>query len=177
MGPTGAIIMGFFGTVFAVMGLVPWVGGRSPLLALPVLIGGGLVVAAVIGMRHGLGRNDHPLRAGKIILWSSIAEGVGIFVVANALQNLGWPDLLLPGIAAVVGLHFLPMAYAIPFRPFYVEGVALLAAAVIGFVLPVPTGTVFAGEAAAIALWLASFAALRRSGRPLPISEEQRVAG
>jgi hypothetical protein len=164
MGPSGAIIMGFFGTFFAVMGLVPLVGAHSPLLILPLLVGGGLIVMAAAGMRRGLYRNERPPRAGKVIMWSSIAEGVGIFLAANLLQNLGRPDLLLPAIAAIVGLHFLPMAYAIPFRPFYGEGIALLVVAAVGFVLPAPAGAVFAGETAAIALWIASFAALRRSG-------------
>jgi hypothetical protein len=32
----------------------------------------------------------------------------------------------------VVGVHFLPMAYAIPFRAFYAVAIALLIAATIG---------------------------------------------
>jgi hypothetical protein len=77
-----------------------------------------------------------------------------------ALGVTGHPDLVLPGIAAVVGLHFLPMGYFIPFRPFAVIAWLLLLAAAAGMVLRQPDGAVFAGIAAALALWAASALAL-----------------
>lgn len=43
-------------------------------------------------------------RAGRVIIWSSIGEGVGLFVAANIVQNLHRPELLLPAMALVVGL-------------------------------------------------------------------------
>ena len=49
-------------------------------------------------------------RMGK---WFGIifgAEGLGIFVGINIVNNLGHPDLLFPVIALVVGLHFYPLA-------------------------------------------------------------------
>ena len=47
-------------------------------------------------------------------MWSSIGEGVGLFVAAQTVISLGHREMLLPAMALVVGLHFLPMAYAIP---------------------------------------------------------------
>ncbi|TSJ43347.1 hypothetical protein FO440_03905 [Mucilaginibacter corticis] len=38
------------------------------------------------------------------------AEGLGIFLGINIVVNLGHPDLTIPVIALVVGLHFYPMA-------------------------------------------------------------------
>jgi hypothetical protein len=35
-------------------------------------------------------------------MWSTIGEGVGLFVVANLATNLGHAELLLPAIALVV---------------------------------------------------------------------------
>jgi hypothetical protein len=67
--------------------------------------------------------------------------------------------------AIVVGLHFLPMAYAVPFRPFYLLGAALLAAGALGFVVTAPTGGEIAGFAGATALWIASALAIRRDAR------------
>ena len=98
-------------------------------------------------------------------MWSSIAEGIGLFIAANVVMNLGHRDLLLPAMALVVGLHFLPMAYAIPFRPFWLLGLSLLAAAALGFGLDQPAGGVVAGSAAALALTGAAVLALRRDVR------------
>lgn len=95
-------------------------------------------------------------------MWSSIAEGVGLFIAANIVMNLHRPDLLLPSMALVVGLHFLPIAFAGGFRPFYVLGAALIAAAIAGFFAESPTGGQVAGFVAAGALWLASGMAVRR---------------
>ncbi|MGB9109907.1 MAG: hypothetical protein WCC39_14590, partial [Telluria sp.] len=72
------------------------------------------------------------------------------------------PDLLLPAIALVVGLHFLPIAHAASFRPFYILGAFLLFFAVTGFLLAAPLGGGIAGIAAALSLWLASAAAISR---------------
>jgi hypothetical protein len=38
------------------------------------------------------------------------AEGLGIFIGINIVINLGHPDLVIPVLALVVGLHFYPMA-------------------------------------------------------------------
>ena len=49
-------------------------------------------------------------RTGK---WFGIifgAEGLGIAIAVNVVINLGHPDLTIPTIALVVGLHFYPMA-------------------------------------------------------------------
>jgi len=50
-------------------------------------------------------------RMGK---WFGIifaGEGVGIFIAINIVTNLGHPELTVPAIALVVGLHFYPMAW------------------------------------------------------------------
>ncbi len=95
-------------------------------------------------------------------MWSSIGEGMGLFLVSNIVINLHRPGLLLPSMALVVGLHFLPIARAAGFRPFYVLGSALILAALVGFLAGAPTGGELAGFMAAGALWLASVLAIRR---------------
>ncbi len=65
-------------------------------------------------------------------MWSSIAEGVAIFVMINVFDNIGLADRVTPGMAAIVALRFMPMAYAIPFRPFYWIGAAIMVFAVAG---------------------------------------------
>lgn len=50
-------------------------------------------------------------RMGK---WFGIifaGEGLGIFIAINIVTNLGHPELTIPAIALVVGLHFYPLAW------------------------------------------------------------------
>jgi len=166
MGSTGAIIMGFFAAIFCILGLGPVIGWTNPLLLIPIAILAFIVIRVVALSRIGTAKLA-TARAEKVITWSSIGEGIAIPIVATVLAALGHHDLILPGIAAVVGLHFLPMAYAIPFRAFYAVAIALLIAATIGILIRQPTGSEVAGLAAAAALWIASFAALRRESRAL----------
>lgn len=49
-------------------------------------------------------------RAGAAFGWVFTAEAVVIVVAAGVLGRLGRPDLVLPAVALVVGLHFYPMA-------------------------------------------------------------------
>jgi hypothetical protein len=52
-------------------------------------------------------------RGKKEGMWFGIifgGEGLGIFIAVNLVINLGHPDLVIPAIALVVGLHFYPMA-------------------------------------------------------------------
>jgi hypothetical protein len=166
MGSTGAIIMSIFAGIFYLLALGPNLGWTHPLLLLPIAIIALIVARAVALSRKG-SANLATERAEKVIMWSTIGEGIGILIVANILFYGGHRDLVLPGVAAVVGLHFLPMAYAIPFRAFYAVSAALEASAALGFLLPRPSGTEYSGVAAAAVLWIASFAALSRESRAL----------
>jgi hypothetical protein len=162
MGAWGALIMSFFGAVFASLTLY-WQWHLTGIaLALPsigfVLIG--LAASYVIrSPRKGVKPSPKEERA---IMWSTIGEGVGLFLASNIVINLHRPDLLLPSMALIVGLHFLPIAFAAGFRPFYVLGMALIIASVAGFIVGAPTGGEVAGFMAAGALWIASAIAIHR---------------
>ncbi len=171
MGPWGTVIMGFFGGVFFAAADVIALGWNFTLIV-PVLVFGAMatIAARKIGQAPA-GRFDAGRKAGRIIAAATSAEGVGIPMVALVLLNTGHGDEVLPGIAVVVGLHFLPMAYGIPFRPFYVLGSFLLLGAVAGFLLRQPEGSIVAGMAAAGVLWAASWLALR-GRRRFPLARE-----
>ena len=164
MGAWGAIIMSFFGSLFAALTLGFQFGWNGIWLGLPFLIFAALALASMIVIRRP-GEGIKPSeRAEKVIMWSSIGEGVGLFL-SSFVINLGHRELLLPAMATIVGLHFLPMAYAIPFRPFYALALALLAAAALGFLIPPPIGGAVSGFAGAGALWVAALLAVRRDLR------------
>lgn len=162
MGAWGALIMSFFGAMFAALTLY-WQWHLSGItVALPflgfMLIG---LAASYVIRTPGEGIKPSP-KEERAIMWSSIGEGVGLFLAANIVVNLHRPGLLLPSMALVVGLHFLPIAFAGGFRPFYVLGTALIVAAIMGFIVEAPTGGKVAGFMAAGALWLASGIAVHR---------------
>ncbi len=165
MGAWGAIIMGFFGSAFAALTLAWQFRLTGAVLAAPFLVFAGIGLAAAYVLRLPGAGVAPSARAERVIMWSSIAEGVGLFIVANLVQNLHRPDLLLPAMALVVGLHFLPIAAAAPFRPFYVLGGALILAAIAGASFAAPLGGAIAGLAAAGALWIAALLAIRRDRR------------
>lgn len=162
MGAWGAVIMSFFGAVFVSLTLY-WQWHLTGIaLAVPFL-GFALIGLAAGHVIRSPGEGITPTpKEERAIMWSTIGEGIGLFLASNIVINLHRPDLLLPAMALVVGLHFLPIAYAAAFRPFYVLGAALIVAAVAGFVVGAPTGGAVAGFMAAGALWLAAGIAVRR---------------
>lgn len=162
MGARGAIVMGFFGAVFAALTMRLQWQAAGLVLAAPFIVFLAIWAAAIHAMRqqgNGIVLSE---RTKKALIWSSAGEGIGVFVASNVVTNLHRPDLLLPAIALVVGLHFLPIAHAAAFRPFYVLGAFLLLAAFLGFVVAAPLGADIAGIAAALSLWGASAAAIGR---------------
>jgi hypothetical protein len=99
---------------------------------------------------------EYPGRTRRIMLWSTIGEGVGILAGINVVINMGHPDLVLPVISLAVALHFLPMAAAIPFPRFYALAAGLAAVAVAGAMLAAPVGPMLTGFGSALCLWIAA---------------------
>lgn len=162
MGAQGAVIMSFFGAVFASLTLYWQEHVTGFALGLPFVVFAVISSAAARILRLP-GRGLTPSRAARrTIAWSSAAEGVGLFIVANIVMTARRPDLLLPAMALVVGVHFLPIARATRFWPFYIVGLALIVAAAAGFVLSSTGGGSLSGFAAATALWCAAGAAVLR---------------
>ncbi|WP_374147544.1 hypothetical protein [Sphingomonas sp. 28-63-12] len=157
--------MAFFGAFFAALTMY-WHGKLTGLaLAWPYLVFALIGVAALCVIRlpgTGLVPSERVKRA---LIWSSAAEGIGIFVASNIVINVHHPDWLLPAMAVIVGLHFLPIAYAASSSVYYILGGVLIAAAGAGFVLSAPLGGVVAGVMAASSLWIAAIFAVRRDLR------------
>jgi hypothetical protein len=162
MGAWGAIIMSFFGAIFAAMTLALQFHWNGLPLGLPFLVFAAILALAFVVIRQPGNGISPSKQAERVIMWSSIGEGVGLFIVANVVVNIHHPEMLLPAMALVVGLHFLPIAYATPFRPFYVLGITLALAAALGFGMSSPEGGMIAGFGAASALWGASLLAVFR---------------
>jgi hypothetical protein len=165
VGAWGGLIMGFFGAVFAAL-TMHWqwnISGET--LAAPFVVFAAIGVSAVICIRLPGQGFTLSRRAEKAIMWSSIAEGIGLFVGSQFVLNLHRPELLLPVMALIVGLHFLPIALVSAYDGYYVLGGALVFSGVIGCIISGPSGGELAGVAATVALWIAAILAVHRDWR------------
>lgn len=117
---TGLVMMAVFTSIWAGIAF----GGLSGTIYADFVLGlFGVFAGAFIAYSIGLfkaGKHFAPSaneadiaekkRTGK---WFGIifgAEGLGIFIAVNIVINLGHPELVIPAIALVVGLHFYPLA-------------------------------------------------------------------
>lgn len=160
MGPWGALILAIFATAFFMAGLGPTVGPTSPMLLLGFILAAPVVVRAI----QRVARPDPPggIRTGRVIMWSSMAEAVAILLVVGIFRAIGLNDVILPGIALVVAIHFVPLGQASGLRRFHALAAAMAAAGMAGFAIRGAAGTMVAGLGAAFTLWLGGIFALQR---------------
>ena len=171
---TGVLVMSGFGALWASAGVML---SSGPSWAWIVVVSSAVaLVAHAIRLLRANPRVDTPLpadvaerrrRAGRIFLWTGVAEGLGIFLAVNVVVNLGHPQWQAAAIMLVVGLHFLPLAVAFAWRPHVVTGIAMSAWA-LGYPWAFAAGALApAGLFGAAAILFASAAyALRSVGRP-----------
>jgi len=93
-------------------------------------------------------------RAGRIVGWAAGGEGILIAVVANLLTHNGQRELVLPAVAIIVGLHFLPLAVLLKVRIYYVTALLITLAGVAGLILDAPLRNLVTGLLTAGLLWL-----------------------
>ncbi|RFZ92021.1 hypothetical protein D0C36_11275 [Mucilaginibacter conchicola] len=89
-----------------------WLLAIFPLLSIVFFVKGIALFKMAKGIPVSTSETDkaEQKRIGK---WFGItfgAEALGIFIGINLVVNLGYPELTLPVMALVVGLHFYPMA-------------------------------------------------------------------
>ena len=92
----------------------------------------------------------------RLMLMSIAVEMPAIVIGTNLVENLGRPDLAMPVVGLVVGLHFLPMARALSYPPYRVMGLAITAFSLASMVLPGPTGLTILGAGTGTSLLLTS---------------------
>lgn len=103
---TGIAYGGLHGTSYA-WGLIVF-----PLLAI-VFLTSGISLFRLAKHFPKVESDEDKAEGKKMGMWFGIifaAEGLGIFIAINIVTNMGHPELAIPVIALVVGLHFYPMA-------------------------------------------------------------------
>jgi hypothetical protein len=156
----GICLLAAFACAWCIFGLV---AARAPrwVLGLPALISAVLIW---LGSHAELAHSPPGMsaRIGRTVgVWSAI-EGVAIFVAIGAAIRFNRRALIAPVVAIIVGLHFLPLAYAMPFPAYYLTGTALILIGVAGCWLGEAQSRAFVGIAAAMALWATAALVLAR---------------
>jgi hypothetical protein len=160
----GAMIMSVFAAIWWILGIQA-TGHRSWLLILfPLLVTGAIILVAARGPRSAPSPGNS--RIGRVVGIASGIEGLLIFLAANVLMNTGKGSFLVPAIAIIVGLHFLPLARWIPVRSYYLIGLLMVALGLLGIALPdLNTRILWVSTGSAAILWWASIGSLFRMHR------------
>jgi hypothetical protein len=163
MSPVSAIVFSASGALWVVLAVYSQPLPSPVLCVIPIII-----AVALISWSISVSRKRTPLpsnertRVNKIVMYASAFEGVAIFLGAHILNNMGVAHQLLPLIAVVVGLHFLPFAPFLPERRYYPIAFILVAIGLRGaLVHPPDVRAWFVGLSSAIVLWTAAVIALR----------------
>lgn len=133
----GALFFAAFGTAWLSWGDITLRGHRDWTLGLVLAAGLGLGVAALrqfAANRSALAeraQTPQARRVARIFNWVNGGQWALIAILANVLSNVGLNAWVVPMIIAVVGLHFLPLAAVMHYRPHYVSGVAMLLLAIV----------------------------------------------
>ncbi len=93
------------------------------------------------------------------------AEGLAIFLAVNVLNNLHLEHYVISAVAAIVGLHFLPLArlYRVPM--YNVVGTIMTLAAMASLALPSPLRETSLGLAMGVILWVTCALVVRQGFR------------
>ncbi|MEZ0163724.1 hypothetical protein AB2L27_02960 [Kineococcus sp. LSe6-4] len=146
----GLVLMAVFTTAWSANTLGTWPGGPGAVItAVGVLVSAWFVLTAV-RLARTRGRASTVAtpeeerwrrRSGTAFGWVFTAEAVLVVAAANVLGAVGRPDLVLPAIALVVGLHFYPMARIFRRRVDTWLATALSAVGLAGLLALLLTGT------------------------------------
>jgi hypothetical protein len=90
------------------------------------------------------------------------AEGLLIFLAVNVLTHFHLEPYIMTVVAAIVGLHFLPLATLFRVPLYYWVGGVILADALVSVALPSPTREIAVGLSMGAILWLTCILVLRR---------------
>ncbi len=159
MRSTGAIVLSFFGALWAFLALHT-AGQPLWVQVMPFAISLALSLAARNNDRNRPQptAEERKRRGRTVMLWAFI-EGVVIFAGVNLLQNTGHAEWVVALVASVVGLHFFPLAHGMRVPLYWATGLGLLA--VVGAAVALlPAGTMLdatIGIGSAAVLYLTAF--------------------
>jgi hypothetical protein len=169
----GAIIMGFFGCLWLFWALAS-MNVRTPVVVAAVLVfAASLWIPAAALLRNGMiatklavpltpEQEREQSRMARIFGLVFAAEGVLIFLAVNLLNNSGLGAYAISAIAAIVGLHFLPLARLFQRPLYYVSGTIMTAAALVSLAIPEPVRISALASGMSLIVWLTCVLVVRK---------------
>ncbi len=159
MRSTGAIVLSFFGALWAFLALHT---ANQPLWmqVMPFAVSFALSLAARNNDRNTLQPSaQERKRRGRVVMLWSFVEGAAIFAGVNVLQMTGHAEWTVALVAAVVGLHFAPLAVGLRVPLYWATGVGMLGvvAAAVALVPAGLTQDATIGIGCAAVLYLTAF--------------------
>jgi hypothetical protein len=131
----------------------------------------GVAVVLSVALVLGVPKNDASpagtrRHRARVIGIASGLEGLAIVAALLVIPPSQQSHWATPVIAAIVGLHFIPIAHYLPYKPYYIGGVALVCVAVAGAAIALAgfgdaASHLTVALGAAIVLWLTSAAIVR----------------
>lgn len=136
----GVLFMGFFGTMWASIGIGGLQGwGFIWLLILSMSIGIALLIGGLILIRKSRGLSNEMTiedarHSKRVRMWFSIIFSIegGMIGAASAICSAtNHFDLFFPVMTLIVGAHFFPLAYLFKVRVHYIVGTLLCLLAIV----------------------------------------------
>ena len=156
MSKAGIVILSGFAFFWLVLAKLNGASVSIWTLVLGLLISGAIILSAWLGdlQTRSLSPAESK-KVGRIIMWSSIGEGIAIFAATQILTSIGMTDRFMAGIALAVGGHFVPIGIGLKSRPYLFLATVLLTLGLLGFLIASPRSAALAvGYASAAALWI-----------------------
>ena len=164
----GAMFFSLFGGLWVAAWCVQTYGAHPlallPVAAITVLL---LMLAWRQFRRHRAAhaaaeQSPQAKRTGRLFNIVNMGQWIAIFIVGNALKNMGLQAWFIPAVILIVGLHFFPLAWLFKARRHLAIGMALCVWA-IGYPLTLQHGPLNPGGClgAGLILWVAALSAVR----------------
>jgi hypothetical protein len=138
-----------------------WLAGlMGAQLPLPVFAVGPIVSAVLIFAAAQRFKGAPPRDAGqvkrtrRIVSLAAGGEGLLISIAANLMIHNGLAGFVLPAVAIIVGLHFVPLAMLLKVRIYYLTAVLITAAGLAALAIDPNHRALVTGLPVAMLLWL-----------------------
>lgn len=113
------------------------------------------ISVTLLAARVSTNMKDRTGPVDRILLrFTVVGEVVALWVMGLALGHWNRPDLLLPGLAIIVGIHFFPMAKAVRIPAYRITAAAMTVVGIGALTMPEPSRTALLGLGCASILWL-----------------------